>query len=187
MTTLLQQRLTYEDYCLFPEDGQRHEIIGGEHVAEPAPATYHQKISRWLQHQLFEQIELRGRGQVFNAPTDLHLSRHDVVQPDLLVVLAARESLVGEAKIEGPPDLVVEILSPSTAHRDRGVKLERYRHFGVPEYWIADLQAKTVEVWRLAEGAEAAEVVGPEGRLLWAPLEGGPILDVAVREIFAET
>jgi Uma2 family endonuclease len=145
MTTLLQQRLTYEDYCLFPEDGLRHEIIGGEHVAEPAPATYHQKISRWLQHQLFEQIELRGWGQVFNAPTDLHLSRHDVVQPDLLVVLAARESLVGEAKIEGPPDLVVEILSRSSRDRDQRLKRELYRSRGVREYWIVDPEARTVE------------------------------------------
>ncbi|HUP25080.1 MAG TPA: Uma2 family endonuclease [Thermoanaerobaculia bacterium] len=172
MTAPLQQRLTYEDYCLLPEDGLRHEIIGGEHVAEPAPATYHQKLSRWLQHQLFEQIELTGRGQVFNAPTDLHLSKHDVVQPDLLVVLAEREGLVGEAKIEGPPDLVVEILSRCSRDRDLRLKRELYRSRGVPEYWIVDPEARVVEqlvlepdggyrlAGRFAERIAAATIAG---------------------------
>jgi Uma2 family endonuclease len=145
MSEPLRSRLTYEDYCLLPEDGRRHEIIDGEHIAEPAPATYHQKVSRWLQHQLFEQIELTGRGQVFNAPTDLQLSEHDVVQPDLLVVLAEREDRIGEAKIEGPPDLVVEILSRFSRDRDGRLKRELYRSRGVPEYWIVDPEARLVE------------------------------------------
>ena len=76
-------------------------------------------------------------------------------------------------------------LSPSTAHRDRGVKLERYRHFGVPEYWIVDLDARAVEVWRLAEAADAPEVVGASERLRWRAVEGGPTFEAPVEKILA--
>jgi len=82
--------------------------------------------------------------------------------------------------IEGPPALVVEILSPSTAHRDRGIKLERYRHFGVREYWIVDIDARAVDVWRLGDGAPEPEVVEAAGHQRWMPVPGGPALEVAV-------
>ncbi len=89
-----QTKLTYEDYVHFPEDGKTHEIIDGEHVMTPAPNTCHQTISRRIQFQLYEQIEKKGLGQVFDAPTDLELSRTDIVQPDLLVVLSEHKRKV---------------------------------------------------------------------------------------------
>jgi Uma2 family endonuclease len=138
-------KLTYRDYVHFPEDGKRHEIIDGEHYVTPAPETYHQKLSRKIQFQLFQQIEERGLGEVYNAPTDVELSDADIVQPDLVVILAAKQRIVTPKKVKGIPDLVVEILSPATKGRDRRLKRELYRRVGVPEYWIVDPDEHVVE------------------------------------------
>ena len=158
-------KLTYEDYEKIPsDDGKRHEIIDGEHIVSPAPETYHQTLSRRIQFQLYRQIEETGLGVVFNAPTDLQLSQVDIVQPDLLVVLTAREEIVGPKKIDGPPDLVVEILSPSSGKNDQVLKKDLYAKRGVPEYWIVDPAAKAVERHLLQagryrlEGKHAGEV-----------------------------
>lgn len=125
-------------------------------------------------------------GQLFPGPIDVLFGEGDYLEPDLAFVRGDRAHLVSDRGIEGPPDLVVEILSPSTAHRDRGIKLERYRHFGVPEYWIVDIDGRSVEVWRLAEGAEAPAVEDATGRIRWTPEPEGPTLDVAVAEILPE-
>ena len=147
-------KLTYEDYVSIPEDGRRHEIVDGEHVVSPAPTPSHQKVSRWIQYQLFERIERPGLGQVIYAPIDVHLSQFDLAQPDLVVVMDARAAIVGAKKIDGAPDLVVEVLSPGTRHRDRGKKLRMYERNRVPEYWIVDPVARCVE--RFALGRDAA-------------------------------
>ena len=80
---------------------------------------------------------------------------------------------------------LVAILSPSTAHRDRGIKLDRYRHFGVPEYWIVDIDGRSLEVWRLGEGAEVAEEIGFGGDLRWEPIAGRTVLRVPIAEVLA--
>jgi Uma2 family endonuclease len=86
-----------------------------------------------------------ARGEVFNAPTDLHLSQVDVLVPDLLVLVGPKVGLIGPKKIEGAPDLVVEITSPGSAKRDRGIKRAAYERAGVPEYWVVDVDRKHVE------------------------------------------
>ncbi len=136
--TNLLGKLTYREYVCFPEDGRRHEVISGEHVVNPAPDTYHQTLSRRIQFQLYSQIEQKGLGQVFDAPTDLQLSDHDIVQPDLIVVLRHVPNIITPKKIKGVPDLLVEILSESSANNDRVLKKELYRRSAVPEYWIVD-------------------------------------------------
>lgn len=83
--------------------------------------------------------------------------------------------------IEGPPDLVVEILSPTTARQDRGIKRERYVLFGIPEYWIVDIDRRQVEVHRLSKGADQVTIVAD--RLVWQPVEGGPALELNVAEL----
>lgn len=133
-----KRKLTYTEYCQIPEDGRRHEIIDGEHYASPAPDTYHQTLSRRLKFQLYRLIEETGRGQVFDAPTDLQLSEVDIVQPDLIVVLQPNLHIITPKKLKGVPDLVVEILSASTTQRDQGIKLELYQRSRVPEYWVVD-------------------------------------------------
>ncbi len=143
-TTLTGSRLTYEDYLAFPEDGRSHEIIDGVHHVSAAPNIDHQRISRHIQFQLYSQIELAGLGEVFNAPTAVHLTDHDIVEPDLLVVLSARDSYLTERTVAGPPNLVVEVLPPSTRSKDRELKLSLYQRAGVDEYWIVDPVARAV-------------------------------------------
>ena len=145
-------KLTYEEFKHFPDDGKRHEIIDGFHVAEPSPTTYHQKVSGRLHFQLHAQIERTDLGEVFSAPMDVHLSEFDVVEPDLVVVLKEARNIVTPTKIKGTPQLLVEILSPSTEKRDRGIKKALYCRTGVAEYWIVDLEEHLVEQYVLADG-----------------------------------
>jgi len=145
--------LTYSEYVLFPEDGKRHEIIRGVHYVTPSPITKHQRVSRWIQFQLFEQIELKGLGEVINAPMDVILSEIDILQPDLMVILRKNLPIVNPKNVRGAPDLVVEITSPATKKRDLELKKDVYRAFGVPEYWIVLCEENAVEKHILQEGA----------------------------------
>jgi Uma2 family endonuclease len=145
-------KYSYREYQLFPDDGMRHEIADGDHFMSPAPSTKHQTVSRRIQFQLYAQIELKGLGQVFDAPTDVELSLHDIVQPDLLVVLQKNLRIVSTKRIRGVPDLIIEILSDSNPDYDRVLKLEMYQRVGVPEYWIVDPEEEFVEAYVLAEG-----------------------------------
>jgi Uma2 family endonuclease len=146
-------RLTYEDYALFPDNGMIHELIDGEHLMSPAPETYHQKVSRRIQVQLYRQIEEAGNGEVIDAPVDVQLSWHDVVQPDLIVILKARLQIISPQKVLGPPDLVVEILSESSRSTDKTLKLALYEKAGVPEYWTVDPREHTVAKYHLEDGS----------------------------------
>jgi Uma2 family endonuclease len=145
--------LTYSDYVKIPEDGQRHEIIEGRHYVTPSPITRHQRISRHTQFQLYEQIELPGHGEVFDAPTDVVLSDSDIVVPDIFVILAANASIIGEKNVRGAPDLAVEITSPSTKKRDQQLKRRLYEKHGVPEYWVVLVDEDAVEKLVLSGGA----------------------------------
>lgn len=142
-------RLTYEEYRHLPDDGRRHEIIDGEHYVSPSPSTDHQNASRHIQFFLYDQIERSGRGQVFDAPMDLELSPTDIVQPDLIVVLEENRDIVLRSRLRGVPDLVVEILSPSTSDRDQTLKLALYESRGVPEYWVVDVDDRSIRRYRL--------------------------------------
>lgn len=147
-----RRRWTYADYCRIPPDRKRHEIIDGRHFVGPAPDTYHQTLSRRLLYQLMTLVEFRGFGEVFHAPIDVHLGRGSVVQPDLVVLREANRSLVGDKKITGVPDLLVEILSPSRRRYDRQTKRGRYERAGVRECWIVDPEARCIEQYVLRDG-----------------------------------
>ncbi len=126
----------YEAYAAIPSDGRRHEIIAGDHFVNPAPNLYHQEVSRHIQFQLYTEIELKELGVVMNAPVDLQLSDHDIVQPDLVIVTRQRKHILTPIKVKGVPDLVVEILSPSNPNHDLKTKRSLYQRYGLPEYWI---------------------------------------------------
>ncbi len=145
-------KYSYREYQLFPDNGMRHEIIDGDHYMSPAPSTKHQTVSRRMQFQLYTQIELSGQGQVFDAPTDVELSPHDIVQPDLLIVLQRNIRIVSTKRIRGVPDLIIEILSDSNPDHDRVLKLEMYQRVSVPEYWIVDPEEEFVEAYVLTDG-----------------------------------
>jgi Uma2 family endonuclease len=151
MATRLRRKLGYEDYARLPADGKRYEVLDGELYVTPAPTPLHQRVAKRLQRALEAFFEDGGLGEVFNAPLDLILGEHDIVQPDLLIVGDAAQ--VTQRAIEGPPLLVVEILSPSTRAQDRGVKTRRYAELAVAHYWIVDPDAERIEGFRLEGNA----------------------------------
>jgi Uma2 family endonuclease len=142
----------YEDYAAIPSDGRRWEVIDGEFEVNPAPSPHHQTVSRRLQFELMRVLEEPGLALIFNAPVDLILAQEQVLQPDLVILGRAREHLVTERGIEGPPDIVVEVLSPGTRVLDQRVKKGVYCRFGVSEYWLVDPVLATIESWQLAAG-----------------------------------
>jgi Uma2 family endonuclease len=144
-------KLTYDDLALFPDDGKRHELIDGVHFVTPAPNTRHQRIVIHLAVALETFARAHGLGKVFVAPYDVVFSRHDVVEPDLIFVSAARAAVLTAAHAAGAPDLVIEILSPSTRRRDEMLKRDLYEARGVAEYWLIDPEAETVKVLRREE------------------------------------
>lgn len=146
-----QHKLRYEHYVCYPDDGMRHEIIDGVHFMNPAPSTYHQDVSRRIQFQLYESIEQTDRGKVYNAPVDVQLSEFDIMQPDLVVVLTGNR-IITPSKINGTPDLIIEILSRSTRENDLTLKRQRYEQAGVPEYWVVDPEEHSVGQLVLSDG-----------------------------------
>lgn len=165
-------KLTYADYLTTPED-KRYELLDGELVMTPAPDELHQRTQADLGFQVMAFVKANGLGRVYNPPTDVVLSDVDVVQPDLLFVSSERTQIITKAGVQGAPDLVVEILSPSTAERDKGYKRALYAQHGVKEYWIVGADAGVITVLLLGDdGYEVAGTFG-EGDTLTSPtLEG---------------
>ena len=145
--------LTYADYAAIPADGRRYELHEGEVSVTPAPSPTHQEVLGSLFALLSQHVKSRGLGKVFPSPIDCLLSDTTVVQPDIVYVASGSLPAIGRRGIEGPPTLVVEVLSPSTIQIDRGVKFQLYARHGVPHYWIVDPEAWSIEAYRLAEGA----------------------------------
>ena len=174
-------KFTYQDYRTAPED-RRYELHDGDLLLVPSPVTYHQRILLRLTRILDRFVQSQGIGEVFIAPYDVVLSDYDVVQPDILFVSNERAHIVTPENIRGGPDLVVEVLSPSTAERDLGYKRTLYARHGVGEYWIVDPGARTVEVLKL-EGEEYVRhrLFGQEDDLLSPAMPGLPI---QLREVF---
>jgi Uma2 family endonuclease len=159
-------RLTYEDYCLLPNDGKRYEIIEGELFVSPSPVEAHQRFVTNLAIILGGFVKRQPLGTIYVAPFDVVFSRFDVVEPDLLYVSKERASVVGPANVQGPPDLVVEVLSESTERTDRTTKLKLYARFGVKEYWILDPDACSAEIYRSLEaGLDLAEKLASQDHL----------------------
>lgn len=144
-------RLTYEDFCRIPNDGKRHEIIDGEHIVSPSPLTLHQRVVVRLASYLFTFLQSHPLGEVFVAPLDIVFSDFDVVEPDLLYVSKQRSGIVTRKNVQGAPDLVVEVLSESTADIDRTNKLKLYARSGVLEYWIIDAENVSASVYGQGE------------------------------------
>lgn len=144
-----QGNWTYEAYAALPDDGLRYEILQGIRVMTPAPEPEHQRISKKIAVRFFEQVDARDRGEMFYAPIDVVLSEKDVLQPDVLVILNEHLDSIEKKRIVGAPDLVVEIISPSSVATDSIIKRTAYERAGVPEYWLVDPQQKTVEVFVL--------------------------------------
>jgi Uma2 family endonuclease len=183
-TPAYKLQFTYEDYLLFPDDGRRHELIGGEHYVTPSPSEKHQIAAANLHLDLGSFVRKRGLGRVFFSPFDLVLSPQDVVQPDLLFISHPRAAVAKRQGTAAVPELVIEILSDSTRKTDETVKRKLYEWAGVSEYWIVDPVLETVKVYRLADGAyeRVAELSVEAGDRLETPLLPG--LTISLAQIF---
>ena len=176
-------KLTYEDYRTAPED-ERCELLDGDLVMVAAPNLKHQKVQFRLGQKLGQFILEHHLGEFFFAPCDVVLSDSDVVQPDLLFVSREREHLLsGGDNVQGAPDLVVEILSPATADRDRGYKRELYGRCGVTEYWLVDPTAETVSIHRQRAGVLEATRTFSRKQTLRSPLLTG--LELHLDDVFS--
>ena len=181
-TTQGAVRQTYKDYCATPGD-ERYELLNGNLMMVPAPNRKHQTVLVRLARKLGNFTEEHGLGNVYVAPFDVVLSDTDVVQPDVLFISRAREHTLTDENVRGAPDLVIEILSPSTADRDLGYKHDLYGRHGVLEYWIVDPMAETVAVHRQGNGRlELADTFGRRDTLRRALLNG---LQLELDDIFA--
>jgi Uma2 family endonuclease len=187
MATKTQIRFTYEDYKSLPySERQRFELLEGELIPmAPSPGEAHQSVSGELEFQLRRFVKEHQLGQVYDAPFDVVLGEpgeEQIVQPDILFVSKSRQRIIHEDEIRGAPDLVVEILSPSTEEKDRVFKRRLYAKYGVKECWLADPDSQTIEV--LALGKRGYERAGlyEKDQTLESPLLPG--LYISLSEVF---
>jgi Uma2 family endonuclease len=179
-------KLTHDDFLLFPDDGQRHELIDGEHYVTPTPILRHQLIVGNLYYGIRTYLESHPIGTAIGVPLDVILSRHDVVEPDLLYVSNERGKQILQDWARGAPDLVVEVSSPSTRRRDETLKLRLYERFGVLEYWFVDSRRDAIVIHRRQGDAftRPIELSREAGDVLTTPLL--PALELPLAQIFKE-
>jgi Uma2 family endonuclease len=178
-------RWTYERYASLPDSwATRYEVIADQVVVTPPPTLWHQVVVGNLTFSLSALAREHGLGLVIPGPADVLFQQGDYFQPDLLFVRADRLEIMARRGVEKAPDLAIEVLSPSTRRRDRGIKLDRYRMFGVREYWIVDLDARRIEVWRFEAGADAPTVLGTTDTLKWRPIPEGDEYEIPVSRFF---
>jgi len=181
MDTAEAIKFTYEDYLLMEED-KRYEIIDGRRYMVPAPTPHHQWISARLEQALRAFVEAHDLGLVLDAPCDVVLSPTDVVQPDIFFIAQEHRNIITDRNIWGPPDLVVEILSPTTAEKDRDLKRKLYAAHGVREFWIVSPEAQTVEVLELGETGYRRAGLYARDEELHSP--SFPELSIALERVF---
>lgn len=145
-----EQSVTYEDYANLPDDGIRYEINDGRLEAmTPGPNAVHQFVVQQIEHRMLQNCSQDII--VLSAPIDLILSDTEVRQPDLIMIRRDRLSIITKRGIEGAPDLIVEVLSPFSAKRDRQQKLVAYAKYSIPEYWIVDINNELLEQYLLTD------------------------------------
>jgi Uma2 family endonuclease len=149
-----KKKYTYADYLRIP-DNERYELVEGDLLVTPAPVPRHQRISRKIEFQLEKFVTEKDLGEVFDSPCDVHLDDENVVQPDIMFISKDRLHIIGEKNIQGAPDLVVEIISESTAYRDLVQKKSLYAQHGVKEYWVVVPEKEIIEVYVLKESLYA--------------------------------
>jgi Uma2 family endonuclease len=165
----------------FPADGKRYEILDGALIVTPAPNPSHQILQAALGEQLLPYVRANAAGRVLFGPADVIFDEHTLLEPDLLVALGEGARGLRSWRDLPDPALVVEILSPSSARYDRGLKRERYLQRAA-EYWIVDLESRLIERWR--SGDERPSI--HRQRLEWQPAPNIPPLVVDVAALFAE-
>ncbi|HET7092617.1 MAG TPA: Uma2 family endonuclease, partial [Thermomicrobiales bacterium] len=173
---------TYDDLLAMPDDGKRYEIIEGTLYELPRPLLVQAQVISNLIGILLPLVARLG-GRWFTAPLDVFIPGGDPVQPDLIVLLPGGAAKPVRRGIEGPPDLAIEVLSPSNRGHDRLTKRALYDAAGVREYWIVDPEARTVEILALHLDAFHALQTARAGDRIESPLL--PTLDLTAAVVFA--
>ena len=176
-------RYTYAGYCRLPDDGRQYEVIDGVLYMAPSPHPNHQWVSGNINSLLRGPTMAEGLGRVYFGPIGVIFPDGDVLQPDLIFVSRERLHIITNRGVEGPPELVVEVLSPSTRRRDLVLKRRRYASFGVLEYWLADPIRRTILVLELRGGEYVERGVYGVGDEIVTPLIPG--LRISVAQVFA--
>ena len=154
-------RVTFAELQEWPDDGRRYELYDGEVIVVPSPFPRHQRVAFNI-GEILREYEQASGGLMFAVPIDIVFSEHNVVQPDVVFFRKERRHVIDMMQAtRAAPDLAVEVLSRSTEARDRGRKMELLARFNVPEYWIVDPVANTLEIYTLsASGYELAGAYG---------------------------
>lgn len=178
------RRYTYQDYLTLPEEpGFRFEILEGVLMKDPSPNVMHQRVSRRLQRILEDYFwEVDSEGEIFNAPLDVTFHDITVVQPDVFYVSGEQKQIVKDARIDGPPTLVVEVLSPSSRRKDRLQKLRIYQGARVQHYWLVNPEEKTLECFSLLDGAYSLVATGMDEDVVEHPGFAG--LSIALKALW---
>lgn len=172
------RRWTYEEYYKL-DDGQHYEIMDGNLVMAPTPDVRHQD---WLGNHYFllrQHLARKKSGRLFIAPFDVVFDSENTVQPDLIFVASANSGIIEKRAIFGAPDLLVEMLSPSSIDRDLVDKKSLYARFGVKEYWIGDPAKQTMEILTLRGGRYQRYCAAKEKGKLVSKVLPGLKLDLA--------
>ena len=140
-------RFTHGDLEHFPDDGKRREIIHGALVVTPAPSPKHQRLVKRIAVALELYLREHPLGEVFVAPLDVIFDDDEVIQPDLIYLSNERAGIETARGLEGPPDWVIEVLSPATRTRDLQTKRKLCQAQGIITYWAVDLEAQRIHAW----------------------------------------
>lgn len=174
-----QGKWTVADYLRLPESNNRYELVRGTLIMSPSPNRGHQRAVILLTKLIENHLDQHGCGELFIAPFDVFLAGDVVLQPDLLFISDANRGIVNDARVEGAPDFVVEVVSPASAGYDREEKKLHYMEAGVREYWIIDPRLRRIEVFvRREEPAKFLQVgtFKPGDRVHSEVIEGFAVL-----------
>ena len=177
-------KMNYDQLCLLPEDRNRYELFDGELVMTPSPAARHQEIVGKLHVLLAIYVQNNSLGKVYVAPLDAIFDPYNVLQPDILYVSRERVPEIVKERIQGAPDVVVEVLSPSTFYNDLRRKMTVYSQFGVQEYWIVDPEMQTIELYTRQGDKLRSATKFSSGETFESPLLPG--FRLAVNSIFVD-
>ncbi len=176
MAELVTTRMTAAEFLTLPETNQPTQLLNGEFIVSPAPVPRHQRSSRQVEY-LIEA--LKPNGEVFHAPIDLYLDEDNIPQPDVVWIAENSRCIVEKKYLQGPPELVVEVFSPSTELKDRKDKFNLYQRFAIPEYWMVDPELEFIEGYVLENGLYKRLGVFEPGESFISPVLGGKTVEVS--------
>ncbi len=163
-----------------PDDGRRYELISGQIVVSESPGWEHQVVSGHVLRLTDGWVERHDLGEVVPGPVAIVLDEANVVLPDIVYAATANLSNIREGRYHGAPDLIVEVISPTSRNHDAVTKMFRYACCGVPEYWLVDPFARTIQILSLLDGIYVPQKANADGRLASVVLPGLTIDPAAI-------